>query len=172
MFTKTDIESYFLAEKQGSLLFIVVGIVTMALSLLFFFLVRGNFYKGAAVPLLIIGLLQFEGSYTVYKRSDEDRVRNVYAYDANPSQLKKVELPRIKMVNARFVIYRWIEIALLLAGAGLVFYFKSTHSGQFWFGLGVALVLQSAIMLGADYMAEQRAHEYTKGLASFVGDTD
>ena len=168
MFTKTDIETYFLAEKQGSLLFIVVGLVTIALSLLFFFLMRGSFYKGAAVPLLIIGLLQFEGAYTVYKRSDEDRVRNVYAYGANPNQLKKDELPRMQKVNRNFVFYRWIEIALLLAGAGLVFYFKSTHNGQFGFGRGVALVLQSAIMLGADYMAEQRAHEYTRGIEAFT----
>ena len=76
------------------------------------------------------------------------------------------------MVNQNFVTYRWIEIALLLSGAALVFYFKSRHSGQFWFGIGVALVLQLAIMLGADYMGEQRAKVYTEGLASFVGDTD
>lgn len=169
MFTKTDIETYFLAEKQESLLFIVVGIVAMALALLFFFLLRGNFYKGAAIPLLLIGAIQFSVGLTVYKRSDEDRVRNVYAYDANPYQLKQVELPRMQQVNRNFVFYRWIEIALLLAGAGLVFYFKSTHPGQFWFGLGVTLVLQSAIMLGADYMAEQRAHEYSKGIEAFTG---
>ena len=169
MFTKTDIENYFLAEKQESLLFIVVGLVAIALALLFFLLVRGNFYKGAAVPLLLVGMLQFGAGLTVYKRSDEDRKRNVYAYGMEPYQLKNKELPRMKKVNSNFVVYRWIEIALLLAGTVLLFYFKSDPYRQFWFGLGVMLAIEAAIMLGADYMAEQRAREYTKGIEAFTG---
>jgi uncharacterized membrane protein HdeD (DUF308 family) len=168
MFTKTDIEAYFLAEKQGSLLFMVVGLVAIALALLFLFLVRGKFYKGAALPLLLIGIIQLSASYTVFRRSDEDRVRNVYAYDANPYQLKNDELPRMKKVNSRFVTYRWIEIMLTLAGAVLVFYFRAKPSGQFWFGLGVTLALQGVIMLGADYMAEQRSRAYTSGIEAFT----
>ncbi len=168
MFTKTDIEKYFLAEKQGSTLFIFVGIVAIVLALLFFFLLRGNFYKGAALPLLVVGIIELAAGITVFKRSDSDRTRNVYAYDMNPGQLKSEELPRMQKVNSNFIIYRWIEIVLLLAGIGLLFYFKSKPSGQFWFGLGLTLAIQAAIVLGADYVAGQRAHAYTKGLEAFL----
>ena len=168
MFTKADIENYFLAEKQESILFIFVGIVAILLALLFLLLMRGPFYKGAALPLLLVGLLQLGAGYTVYKRSDDDRMRNVYAYDMNPGQLKNEELPRIQKVNSHFVIYRWTEIVLLLTGLALLFYFKPQPSGQFWFGLGLTLAIEAAIMLGADYVAEQRAHSYTKGIESFL----
>jgi drug/metabolite transporter (DMT)-like permease len=169
MFTKADIEKYFLAEKQAGTLFIYVGIVAIVLALLFFFLLRGNFYKGAALPLLLAGLLQLGAGYTVFKRSDDDRTRNMYAYDMDPYQLKKEELPRMQQVNKRFTLYRWAEIVLLLAGTGLLFYFKSRPPGQFWFGLGLTLAIQAAIMLGADYVAGQRAQTYTKGLEAFLG---
>jgi len=168
MFTRTDIEKYFLAEKQSSTLFIFVGIVAILLAILFFFLLRSNFYKGAALPLLLIGILQLSAGIAVFKRSDGDRTRNVYAYDMNPGQLKSEELPRMQKVNSNFVIYRWIEIVLLLAGIALLFYFKSKPSGQFWFGLGLTLAIQAAILLGADYEATQRAHSYTKGLEVFL----
>ena len=69
MFSKTDIEKYFLAEKQESLLFIVIGIIGIILAVVFFFGLKTNFYKGAAVPLLTIGLLMGVAGYTVYARS-------------------------------------------------------------------------------------------------------
>src|SRR6185369_8574075 len=112
------------------------------LALLFFLLLRGQFYKGAAVPLLIIGALQLSAGVTVYRRSDDDRVRNVYAYDMNPGQLKNEELPRMQKVNRNFVIYRWTEILLLAGGILLLFYFKSKPAGQFWFGLGLTLAIE------------------------------
>src|SRR5437762_4412597 len=98
MFSKQDIEKYFLAEKQLGLLFIVVGAVAIVLAIIFFFLLKTSFYKGAAIPLLVIGLIQLIAGTTVYKRSDNDRIRNVYAYDMNPGQLKNEELPRMQAV--------------------------------------------------------------------------
>ena len=112
-FTKTNIEKYFIAEKQESLLFLLIGIAGLITAIVFFFFLRTNFYKGAAIPLLVIGLLLGIVGYTVYKRSDEDRKRNVYAYDMNPSQLKDKELPRMKKVIQNFTIYKWIEIATI-----------------------------------------------------------
>ena len=60
-----------------------------------FFFLKSNFYKGAAIPFVLIGLLLGIVGYTVYNRSDADRTRNVYAYDMNPSQLKNKELMRV-----------------------------------------------------------------------------
>ncbi len=93
MFSKTDIEKYFIAEKQESILFLLIGIAAVAVSLIFFFALKTGFYKGAAIPLVVVGLLGIVG-YSVYKRSDGNRIRNVYAHDMNPSELKQKELPR------------------------------------------------------------------------------
>lgn len=102
MFTKADIEKYFNAEKSESLLFIIIGIAAVGLALLFYFYLKSNWHKGFAIPLLVIGLLHVIAGTTVYKRCDEDRKRNVYAYDMNPGELKDKELPRMKKVNRNF----------------------------------------------------------------------
>jgi hypothetical protein len=168
MFTKTDIEKYFNAEKSESLVFLLIGIAGIIAAISFYFFVKENFYKGAAIPLLLIGLLLGIVGFTVYKRSDADRIRVVYAYDLNPSELKQKEIPRMETVMKNFVVYRYIEIALTVAGIGLFFYFKNNIDQQFWKGFGVTLILMALAALSADYFAEQRGAVYIKGLQSFV----
>src|SRR3974390_1876133 len=109
MFTKADIEKYFVAEKNESLLFLVIGLLAISLSVFFYSYLKSSLYKGAAIPLLAIGLIQAIVGFTVYSRSDTQRISVVYAYDMNPGKLKNEELPRMRTVNQRFVIYRWIE---------------------------------------------------------------
>jgi hypothetical protein len=167
MLTKTLIEKYFLAEKQESLLFISIGIIAVLLAILGWLYFKTAFWKGASIPFLAIALLQIIVGYTVYARSDEQRVDMVYSLDMNPDQLTKVELPRMEVVNKNFVIYRWVEIVLVLVGMGLYVYFRENTPQEFWKGFGFALCLQALLMLGADYFAEQRAHEYTAALSSF-----
>lgn len=168
MFTKADIEKYFLAEKQESMLFLIIGAVAIMLAFVFYFFLKNNFYKGGAIPLLVIGLIQLIVGYTVYARSDEQRIDNVYAFDMNPDKLKNQELPRMKIVNKNFVIYRWVEIIILAVGIALIFCYYGNSSKAFLFGIGITLSIQSALMLGADYFAEKRAKIYTEHLENFT----
>lgn len=169
-FTKADIEKYFMAKKQESLLFVFIGLAGVITAIVFFFFIKINFYKGAAIPFLLVGLLLAIVGYTVYKRSDEDRKRNVYAYDMNPSQLKEKELPRMKTVMKNFIIYRYAEIFLLLAGAALFTYFIGDFKYGFWKGFGLALAIMAVLTLVADFFAEKRGKIYTKGIESFIQD--
>jgi hypothetical protein len=171
MFSKTDIEKYFLAEKQESLLFLIIGSIGIILAAVFFFGMKTNFYKGAAVPLLTIGLLLGVVGYTVYTRSDNDRKRNVYAYDMNPGEIKEKEIPRIEKVMKNFMIYRYVEIALLILGIFLVYYFNSNEAKVFWKGVGLTLAIMAMIALSADYFAEKRGHDYLNGLKNWAGAT-
>ncbi len=174
MLTKTDIEKYFIAEKQESLLFLVIGIIAVITAIIFLTILKNNFYRGAAIPLIAIGLLQIIVGYTVYKRTDTDRINMVYAYDLNPSKIKNTEIPRMEVVKKNFVIYRWIEIILAMTSLVLVIKYKSNarflngwSGNAFWLGLGVFLSVQSILMLGAAYFAEKRASIYSKGLQEF-----
>jgi drug/metabolite transporter (DMT)-like permease len=168
MFTKTDIEKYFNAEKAESWVFMAIGIAGLALAVVFFFFLKTNLYRGMAVPLALIGLLMGIVGFTVYKRSDQQRIENVYAYDMNPGQLKDKELPRMKKVMKSFAVYRWLEIFLFLSGAGLYIYFIRDFRQDFWRGFGFALAVMALLALGADYFAEKRGHVYTKGIEHFV----
>ncbi|HTE12759.1 MAG TPA: hypothetical protein VK645_17390 [Chitinophagaceae bacterium] len=168
MFSKQDIEKYFLAEKQLGLSFIIIGAIAIVLAIVFFFLLKTPFYKGAAIPLLIIGLIQLVASITIYKKSDADRIRNVYAYDMNPVRIKNEELPRMKTVIKNFAIIKWVEIALVVTGLLMIFYYRADADKAFWYGLGLTLTIQALVMLIADYAAERRALQYTRGIESLV----
>jgi uncharacterized membrane protein len=168
MFNKTDIEKYFNAEKSESLLFVLVGAAAIIAAVSFYFFLKTNFFKGAAIPLLLVGVLLGVVGFTVYKRSDADRIRNAYAYDLNPSELKQKEIPRMQTVMKNFVVYRWVEIILAITGVVLFFYFKNNIELQFWKGFGLSLAIMALIALSADYFAEKRGAVYLQGLISFV----
>lgn len=168
MFSKADIEKYFVAEKSESFLFMAIGVAGIVAAIFFVFVIKSSFYTGAAIPLTLAGLLLGIVGYTVHKRSDSDRIRNVYAYDMNPGDLKSKELPRMKTVMKNFVIYRYTEIALAIAGIALFVYFRNDQASQFWKGLGLGLAIMALLALTADYFAEKRGAVYMKGLESFT----
>jgi len=165
------IYKYFIGEKQESLLFLIIGIIAILLALVFWFFIKSNpsFFKGAAIPILAIGLIQMVVGYSVYSRTDKQRNGIAYNIGMEPvSFVKHTELPRMKTVMKNFVVYRWVEIAFILAGLILIFLFRSNPDKTFWYGFGVALAIQAFIMLGADYFAEKRGHVYVKELNSII----
>jgi hypothetical protein len=168
MFTKADIEKYFNAEKAESRVFMAIGIAGILAAIVFFFFIKTNLFKGAAIPFLVIGLLLGAVGFTIYKRSDADRMRNVYAYDMNPSELKEKEIPRMQTVIKNFIVFRWVEIILFLTGAALYIYLIRDIRHDFWRGFGLALALMAFLALTADYFAERRGHVYLNGLKSFI----
>ena len=167
MFSKKDIENYFIAEKRESRLFMIMGIGGVFLALDFVFLFKAPLYKGMALPMAALGIILAIVGITVYNRSDRQRLDNMYAYDNNPLQLKNEELPRMRKVMKSFVLYRWIEIIFILIGAGLYIYFIRDFHHDFWRGFGFGLAFMAVLALPADYFAEKRGHLYTRGLESF-----
>ncbi len=166
------IYKYFSGEKQESLLFLIIGIAAILLAITCWFFIKSNpaFFKGAAIPLLAIGLIQSVVGYTVYARTDKQRTEIAYNIGMEPVAFTKhTEMPRMKKVMVNFVIYRWVEIAFILTGLLLIFLFRSNPVKAFWFGFGVALAIQAAIMLGADYFAEKRGKVYSKALEEIIG---
>jgi hypothetical protein len=167
MLNKAEIEKYFLAEKQESLVFLIIGIIAISLALIFYFAVKSPAFRGAALPLLILGLLQTMAGYAVFARSDDQRVSQVYAYDMNPDQLKTTELTRMRKVKTNFLIYRWVEIGFIIAGLILIFIFRNDLDKYFWLGFGITLTLMAAEIFTADWIAEKRAVYYTNLLEEF-----
>ncbi|MFZ1785026.1 MAG: hypothetical protein WAU23_07450 [Ferruginibacter sp.] len=162
---------YFIAEKQESVLFMAAGLIAIVLAIVFWFFIKGNpsFYKGLAVPLIILGLLQTIVGFTIYTRTDNQKKDIAYNMGIEPvSFVKQTELPRMKKVMNNFVVYRWMEIAFVIAGLVLIFLFRLNPDRSFWYGLGIALAIQGVFMLGADYFAEKRGKVYTEELKKIV----
>ncbi len=173
MFEQRDfsfIYRYFTAEKQESLLFLIVGMVAVLLAVVCWFFIKSNpnFFKGAAIPLLAIGLIQMVVGYSVYSRTDKQRKDIAYNIGMEPvNYVKQTELPRMKTVMKNFVIYRWVEIAFIITGLILIFLFRLNPAKSFWYGFGIALAIQAVMMLGADYFAEKRGKVYLSELRGF-----
>lgn len=168
MFNKVAIEKYFAAEKSASLLLLIAGAAALLTGIVIFFFLKTSFYKGAAVPLLLGGLLLGIVGFSVYQRSDADSLKNVYAYDMNPRQLKDKEIPRMEKVMANFTLYRYAEIALLLLGVGLFVYFRNNNGQLFWKGMGVGLAMMALLAFTVDYFAAKRGEEYLNGLKEWI----
>jgi hypothetical protein len=167
MLSKSDIEKYFIAEKQESLVFLIIGIAAILMALILHFMVRTQVCRGLAVPLMVLGLMQTIAGYSVYVKSDDHRISQVYAYDMNPDQLKTTELTRMRKVETNFVLYRWIEIGLFASGIILIIWFRESAGKIFWLGFGISLTIMAAELFIADFIAGKRAFFYTSQLEKF-----
>lgn len=168
MFSKTGAEAYFNAEKTGSLVILLVGLFAIGLSITLLFIYRNSFTRGLAMPLILIALLELIAGFTVYSRSDKQRVEVVYNMDMNPDVIRDKELPRMQQVMKSLVVYRYMEICFLITGAGLFLYFRKDGQHPFWAGAGIGLVLQAVTLLVLDGVAEKRGNLYLDGLQSFI----
>lgn len=174
MLTKADIEQYFIAEKNAGMLFLILGIAAVLIAVIFFIFLKSPIYKGAAWPLIILGALQLGIGYTIYARSDKQRIDTVYAYDMNPGKLKTEEFPRMEKAIKGITIFLALEFILLAAGILLIWanrlFFVNMQPGgsAFWVGVGVVCIIQSLLLSGADYLAYKRGKEYIARLEHFI----
>lgn len=153
------ITTYFTEEKIESLFFIIIGFVAIALALFFLWIIKYSFFKGMAIPFLLIGSIQLSIGYTIYKRSPDDIYRVEQILKSNHIDLKSTEILRMKSVIQNFTIYKWIEIALIVSGLALIILFHKSPQ-PFWKGLGLGLLIQASLLLCLDLLATQRAEKY------------
>lgn len=153
-------EQYFKAEKYESVFFIAIGLIAIALSIYFWRSLQVPFYKGAAIPMTVVALIQLTVGMTIFVRSPKDieRVEKIIATEK--TRIQTEELPRMDLVMKSFATYKYIEIALIVAGALLFFVLKD----DFWKGVGVGLLVQAGLMLALDFVAESRGSQYIQYL--------
>ncbi len=168
MLTKADIEKYFLAEKNATILLLIIGAICLITAIVFFFILKHPWYKGFAIPLAIIALLQMGVGYNVHSKSDKDRLQLVYAYDMNPGKIKTQEYPRMQEVMKTFKWIKYFEITMALIGILLIIFLKDKPHLVLYSGIGFGLLLQAFISFSFDTVAEKRAHVYKEKLEEFI----
>jgi hypothetical protein len=152
-----NIQIYFKAERAESLVFLAIGLLTLAAGIYFFICVKKPFYMGVAWPLIIIALIQLIVGAAVFVRTPKDIVRVEKMVSAKQNAIATEEIPRMETVMKNFTIYRWIEIVLAAGGLILIL---TQAAGSMGKGIGTGLFLQSLFMLAADYFAAKRGHIY------------
>lgn len=160
-----EITKYFNAEKQESVVFVLTGLLATILSLYFLFKIKQPFYNGMAYALIAIALIQITVGSTIYIRSPKDMARVKQMVQTDKASLQTEEIPRMQNVMKSFVLYRRIEIALIVAGLTMFLYFQAATP---WKGAGLGLAIQAGIMLVLDLFAENRGAAYLEHLKNLV----
>lgn len=150
-----NMSDYFVAEKQESVIFVVVGLLAIGFSLWLW--MNGHRLKSMAYPLVVIALMQIVVGGTVYLRTDSQVSTLSAQLQVNPAALKAEETARMETVMKNFSIYKSIEMLLLIMGVGLIAFFQRHDVAA---GIGVGLVLQAAFTLTLDIFAETRGADY------------
>ncbi|MFN3589535.1 MAG: hypothetical protein ACK4UP_09135 [Spirosomataceae bacterium] len=159
---------YFQGEKVESYIFMMIGVLAFAMAFYFFFALKTSFWKGVALPLIIVALLEFVVGYTIVTRSQKDIARVETYLQQAPESIKTIEIPRMEKVLSNFVGYRYVEIALIILGIVLMY---SSMQDTFWRGLGLGLFMQTSIVLCLDFFAERRGHIYVIYLQELIEKT-
>jgi hypothetical protein len=154
-----EILGYFTAEKQESLLFILVGLIAVGVGIWLW--LNGHRLRSMAFPLVAVAAIQILVGTSVYLRTDRQVAALVAQRDAVPVEMKVQEEARMAVVMKNFGLYKIIEIALLGIGIALVLFMRPSDLAV---GIGAGLIIQSAFMLTLDMFAEFRAETYIAAL--------
>ena len=161
----SSIEKYFNGEKAESYVFISIGMVALLIAFYFVFTLKTSFWRGVAIPFILVAMLEFIIGYTIVKRSPKDIYRVESFIKVQPSKITLDEIPRMEKVMKNFIIFRYVEICLILLGIILMY---SSLNDTLWRGIGLGLFMQASIVLSLDFFAERRGHIYLEYLKEFV----
>lgn len=156
-----SIEKYFNAEKSESILFVLVGVMAILFATYFFTKLKQPIYNGMAYPFIAVAMIQIVVGGSIFVRSPKDILRVNHIVGNERLKIQAEEIPRMETVMKNFVLYRWIEISLIVLGIILFFIFPNS---SFWRGVGIGLIIQAGFMLLLDYFAERRGSIYLQYL--------
>ena len=168
MFTKTNIEQYFVAFKNEQLFLIIVGSVAIIVAIVFFAGLKTQWYKGFALPLAVFAVLNIGAGFSNYKKTDTLKVRSVYNYDMHPELLKTKELPRIKEMNKNFTVLIYVNISIIFAAAFIFFYFKKKDENEYYLGVAASLFLVAVLSVVMYSIMKNRSNNYESGIINYT----
>lgn len=159
------IVKYFNGERLESFVFLGLGFLGFAIAIFFFFNLKTAFVKGIAIPFMLVSCLEIIVGLTLIYRSPNDIIRVESYISSEIEMLQKAEIPRMERVMHNFLIFRYVEIVLIMVGIILMYGFRQN---LLWNGIGLGLFIQASIVLLLDFFAERRGEIYLEYLRSLV----
>lgn len=132
-----NMSTCFVAEKQESVIFVVVDLLAIGFSLWLW--MNGHRLKSMAYPLVMIALMQIVVGSTVYLRIHSLLSTLSRQLQAKPAALKAKQTARMEIVMKNFSIHKAIEMRLLIMGAGMIAFFPLNDlAAGYWRRTGIA----------------------------------
>lgn len=168
MFTKTDIDNYFISYRQEHLFLLLLASVALIAALVLYFGYKKDLYRGIAIGLASFAILFFTTSFTEYKRADRLRVVNAYNYDMHPEYLKTKELDRINSLQKTINIKLYFSLAFVLAAIGLFLYVTKKIQAAYLQGIALAVFFMAGIAATTFYVMQKNVVQYKNGIVEFT----
>jgi hypothetical protein len=156
---------YFEGEKREAWAFGGAGVLTAGGGTALFF-AKDDFYRGAAYPVVIVGVIQLAAGIVLLARTDAQVAALDARLDAGKRAFLDLEQPRMNKVRKEFSLLAGIELTLIVAGLGLATYGGAQRDHTLT-GIGAGIALQSAAMLTFDMHASTRADAYSAAIGAF-----
>jgi hypothetical protein len=156
--------TYFRAEKQAALLFLLAGVGALVASGL---LLRGDGpWRSMAWPLTAVAAIQVVVGLTVFQRTDAQVAALAETLIRDPAAYRVEERARMARVLSSFRIHEGIEIVLIAGGLALTALYPGRQALH---AIGVGLVVQASFMLILDLFAARRGRAYLEAVARLAG---
>jgi len=146
---------YFDGEKQAATLALVLGLCSVAFAVWLFR--SSSPFRAMLIPLALIGLVQLGIGIGLHVRTPPQVAALQDGLKSDPVKTRSAELERMERVMRSFRLVKIAEVVLLVVA--VVLNFKLSHSPAA-VGVGMALLVEAAVMLAFDVFAEHRGVEY------------
>lgn len=160
------ITTYLTEERIESTFFMIVGLITIALAFIFLGIIKYSFFKGMAIPLLVLGIIELSAGAISYNQLQKYSNNIPLLKKNNTEEVQAEELKRMQIVLKNYAIYRWIELFLICIG--LLLFIRFNKSPQtFWKGFGLGLLIQASILFALHLLTEQTGKMYIEQLINY-----
>jgi hypothetical protein len=158
----TDLHGYYGGERLSAVVICGMGAAAAA-SGAFLVTREPDFARGLGWAWLVMGGLETVGAvaYAIQVGGEIDHYEAVRARD--PAAYRAEEIDHIRGTSSRFVIYRTVELALTLAGAGISIYGLAENRAT-WLKAGLGIASLALPLLVLDTFNNARASRYLDGL--------
>ncbi|MFO0598575.1 MAG: hypothetical protein U0228_24930 [Myxococcaceae bacterium] len=160
-----DLRSYFAGESAEAWAFGGLGLVSLGSGVGLLFGGTGA-TRGAAVPLLSVGLIQAVLAIGLWVRTPGQVAGLEAQLAADASAYRATEGSRMERVMRGFAVYKAAEVALFFGGLGLSGA-GGTLKSDFALGAGFTLAAEALVMLVLDFYAEGRGRLYQAAISGF-----
>lgn len=162
---RDDMHRYYTGEKRGGLWLLSIGAPSIAAGtgLLFH---EGEFYRGLAYPLLVLGAAELIGGVAFYLNTNRRVPRFEKQLAIDPRAYRDSESARMLRVGRELRLLEGVEIAFIIAGATMTS-IGALEKRDLLAGIGTGVMIQSAVLFIYDQLAARRAQRYGESLTRF-----
>lgn len=161
--TADTLTAYFTGEKQGALVLIALGVLSLAAAALFWPARVG--LRSFAVTLGVFAVLELALGVGLYARTDPQVARLLAQLETDPAGLAAAEGARMARVQRTFAIAIRVEVALIVAAAVTALWQQHRPALT---GVALGLLIHAALLLAFDTTAERRGARYLGALRAGI----